>query len=111
MAEKTLLEHLEEKKVDLDKMIEGSESFVADSYGSSGLDGGCLRYRKEQIRILLNSVPSVFPYNGEFAALDNLNPQQKEILGEINRGQGCPLYMRPFNIHPIIRTATVYARL
>ena len=81
MSEKSLLQRLEEKEVDIGKMIEDNEEFVSANHGSASVNKGRDYYTEEQIRILFASVPYIFSYGWK---RDKSKPNEERL----NKEQG-----------------------
>ena len=81
MSEKSLLQRLEEKEVDIGKMIGDNEEFVSANHGSASVNKGRDCYTEEQIRILFASVPYIFSYDWKH---DKSKPNEERL----NKEQG-----------------------
>ena len=107
MYKKSLLQKLQENKVDIKKMIESNAEFISSRSGSSGH----LNYTERQLEILFASVPSIFPYNFKHDDSKSLTQKQwavLEIIGEMERNQQYD--MRLDKIHEMISTADFYVK-
>jgi len=77
--------------------------------GSSSGDLGCLQRSAKQIRLILDAVPSVFPYYWQASRDTILTSKQKRVLGEANSHKAYGWYpMSTFEAAKIIQRAIPY---
>ncbi|MEK6760312.1 MAG: hypothetical protein AABX93_00120 [Nanoarchaeota archaeon] len=110
----SLLAKLQEKKVDLKKVIEKNKDFVSVYYGSSSLDGGHTKYTQEQVTILFASVPEVFPedwkYDESKPAEERVTKDQRTIINLLCEIERHPAHMIKMNHIPrMISLGRLYA--
>jgi len=108
MEIKSLLEHLRERKINLEKMINDHDAFISEYQGSSNVNMGCYRYNSEQLTILLASVPSIFSYHERFVH-GKLNLPQQMVLNAVNTAQHPCRYMNAEKISSIILASSIVA--
>jgi len=99
MAEKSLLDELKEKRVNIEKVLETSWLNITIPTGSLHVDGIDFPYPKDKIELLLNEVPSVFSYEWTFEEAQKLSKgkeltqEQEKALAKINEtGSRNPMF-------------------